>query len=225
MLPAFDNVELIDGHQLLSEVQITERNRHYRATIELAQLILRGRTVEVAAGGVRACGLLFDMSQIFEDFVAHYMVDGARDGLRFRQGSKGRRIFLDEDQRVRLKPDLTFWRRKECVALGDVKYKDIDERGVSNSDVYQLVSYALALGLDQATLVHPGTAETPTIKIAAGTDLVLVEHVDVSQGRRHRSTASRRSDRRSSMARVRRRRRCLKHARGSARCDCGRSRS
>jgi len=62
---------------------------------------------------------------------------------------------LDAAERIRLVPDLTWWDGDRCLFVGDVKYKRIAPDGFLHADVYQLLAYAVALGLRDGLLVYP----------------------------------------------------------------------
>ena len=63
---------------------------------------------------------------------------------------KQRDIYLDIDQRVRLRPDLSWWTRGRCEFVGDVKYKRTVAGKVLHPDLYQLLAYTIATDLPGA---------------------------------------------------------------------------
>lgn len=58
------------------------------------------------------------MNDVFEDFVVTALREalGLSDRV-FRQASKGRNLFLDASQQVRLEPDLSWWDGPGAVLL------------------------------------------------------------------------------------------------------------
>ena len=139
------------------EVRFDRLNGHYREVVTLARLILRQQTIETERGRVRAVGFLMDMNRVFEEFV--------RQALREELGLSDRTfpppgkslpdpIFLDENTRIALKPDLSWWEGGICKFVGDAKYKHIREERVPNADLYQLLAYATALNLPGGLLVY-----------------------------------------------------------------------
>jgi 5-methylcytosine-specific restriction enzyme subunit McrC len=98
---------------------------------------------------------LFDMNVVFEDFV----VVALREQLRlsthtFPQGASGHRLCLDNDRRIRLEPDISWWEGERAVFVGDVKYKRTADALGRNADIYQAMAYAIAADLPGALLIY-----------------------------------------------------------------------
>jgi 5-methylcytosine-specific restriction enzyme subunit McrC len=138
----------------------TRRNQHYRLAVELARVVLAWRSPELAEGGLGALAFSVDMSEVFERFVRRALRQALDlDETQFPGGNACPPLFLDSDNRVRLRPDLSWWRQEECRFVGDVKYKRIkrgrrDRDRVPEADLYQLLAYTVATGLPKATLVY-----------------------------------------------------------------------
>ena len=156
MRAVFVNVTEVDYRPTdLPDIPISPLNAHYRPALALAKLILRSGTVELAAGNVESASFLIDMNQVFEDFV----VVGLREALglteyTFPQEPRGRHLWLDEGQKVRLKPDISWWQGDRCVFVGDAKYKRTTVHGAQHHDIYQALAYALGAGLPSALLIY-----------------------------------------------------------------------
>ena len=132
-------------------------NVRYHTALCLAELILRGASYELDDGtSVQVDGLLLEMWQVFEDFVTLAMTDALRPhGGRCQP--QDRAYHLDRARRVPLKPDLVWYRvdaggREFPAAVLDVKYKL--EKGAGQQDLYQVLAYCTALGLDRGHLVY-----------------------------------------------------------------------
>lgn len=72
----------------------------------------------------------------------------------FPQGAAKRKLRLDEEGDIKLKPDLSWWVDGTCVFVGDCKYKRAVVEGVPKADLYQLLAYTTALDLDDGLLVY-----------------------------------------------------------------------
>jgi len=86
----------------------------------------------------------------------------ARTSRRTAQ-SQHRVGHLDLQKRIRLIPDLTWWRGGTRKAVIDAKYKPLTDQRFPNADAYQMLAYCTALGLDRGYLVYAkdaGEAET-----------------------------------------------------------------
>lgn len=155
--PTFSGVSHIDyqKHHPLPGISSDRLNRHYRPAIELARLILQGASIRQRAGEVTHAAFLVDMNDLFEDFVVVALREALGLSERaFPQGARGRRLHLDEEKRVCLEPDLSWWREGRCQFVGDVKYKREQGSGGRNADLYQLLAYSVATGLPFGLLVY-----------------------------------------------------------------------
>ena len=174
-----DNVSFVEfRHDSVPEVPFDRLNQHYADVVSLSRLILRHGAFESGRGDVRASGFLMDMNEVFQEFVTA--------ALREALGVSGR-VFgerdirtLDEQGRVNLRPDLTWWDGRDCVFVGDVKYKRIDEL-VPNADLYQLLAYATALDLPGGLLVYAeGEREPATYHVRHSGKRLDVVALDLS---------------------------------------------
>lgn len=137
------------------EIRYTRLNGHYRPAVELARLILRSTSYELRHGAVRGTSFLVDMNRVFEDFVVVALREALGVSERsFPQGAKGRQLFLDSDRRISLEPDISWWEGGRCIFVGDVKYKVLPQSRIVHSDLYQLLSYAVAYDLPGGIIVY-----------------------------------------------------------------------
>ena len=156
VLSNLEDVRLVEfSSGALPDVRFDRLNEHYREVVELSRLILRHTTIETRRGSVRATGFLVDMNVVFQEFVTRAL---RRElGLSERTFPSDKRIpkiWLDEGDSVRLKPDLTWWDGHECTFVGDAKYKKVKDDRVPNADLYQLLAYATALNLPGRLLIY-----------------------------------------------------------------------
>ena len=103
-----DNVLLVDYRPKdVPEVKFDRLNEHYRSVVALARLILRHGAFESGRGEVRAQGFLMDMNVVFQEFLTVAL----REVLGVSESAFKERYIneLDEEERIRLKPDLV-WR-------------------------------------------------------------------------------------------------------------------
>ncbi len=151
-----DNVNLVEfPPNAVPEVRFDRLNEHYREAVDLARLILRHASFEAPRGGLRANGFLMNMNDVFQDFVTRAL----RDELNLSENafpSDGRipPLHLDDNRRVRLKPDLSWWDGQVCSFVGDAKYKRVEHANAPNADLYQLLAYATALDLPGGLLIY-----------------------------------------------------------------------
>lgn len=133
------------------EVGFDRLNRHYERVVTLARLILRRGAFETGRGAVRASGFRMDMNEVFQEFVTVALREAL--GLSARVFGEHSADSLDNEDRVPLRPDLTWRDGGRCTFVGDVKYKRADN-GAPNADLYQLLAYATALDLPGGLLIY-----------------------------------------------------------------------
>ena len=102
---------------------------------------------------------------------------------QFPDQPRAHNLFLDTGHRVRLNPDLGLRIDGKWRFIGDVKYKrDSNTGGGFNPDLYQLLAYATAADLPDATLIYAdGPASAPSHQIRHTTTNLHVHHLDLDQ--------------------------------------------
>ena len=162
------------------EVPFDRLNEHYRDVVGLSRLILRHSAFRSDRGKVRAAGFLMDMNGVFQEFVTR----SVREALGVSE-----RVFLernigtlDQEGKVGLKPDLTWWDGEACTFVGDAKYKNVTGERVPNADLYQLLAYITALDLPGGLLIYAQgeEAETATYSVRSSGRRLEVAALDLS---------------------------------------------
>ncbi len=178
-----ENVSLLDFRRRnVPEVRFDRLNEHYRHVVGLARLILLHSEFESFRGDVRASGFLINMNDLFQEFVTQALREALNVSDKTLRDDRGiRRLTLAEENRVQLKPDLSWWDGETCRFVGDAKYKKIIHSSVPNADLYQLLAYATALGLPGGLLIYAqGEAEAATYKIRNTCKQLEVVALDLS---------------------------------------------
>lgn len=168
--------------QQAARIAWTRQNDYYRPLIGLARIIIDASMTELDDGEIPVPGFTVSMPRVFEQFVRTAL--RGRSGFTCTEfpdhpGQHGLR--LDTARRVGLLPDLGVHVDGRWLFVGDVKYKR-DHGSGRDADLYQLLAYATATGLDQATLIYAdGPAEAPAHVVRnTGITLNLV-HLDLAQ--------------------------------------------
>jgi 5-methylcytosine-specific restriction enzyme subunit McrC len=153
---ALERVRHVEYHpRHLPDVTFSRLNSHYRPLILLSKVILRSKSLELGYGEARASGFLLDMNRVFEDFVVAALREALGVSAReFPQGASCPPLYLARDQRVRLRPDVSWWELERLVFVGDVKYKRLTLSGYQNADLYQLLAYCTAAALPGGILIY-----------------------------------------------------------------------
>ena len=152
-------VDMTDGVSLvefaptgLPDVRFDRLNAHYREVVALSRLILRHGAYESGRGAIRAPAFLVDMNAVFQEFVTESLRQAL--GVSTTQFREKPINSLDDENRIRLRPDLTWWDGANCMFVGDAKYKNVSGDRIPNSDLYQLLAYVTALDLPGGMLVY-----------------------------------------------------------------------
>jgi 5-methylcytosine-specific restriction enzyme subunit McrC len=140
------------------------RNQHYRTAHEYARLILRALAVRdiFEASSVPSFTFLFDMNDLFEQFVTRLLTEGlANAGVRVIPQRRNRSAIVHEVTGKPYRtviPDMLLvgWSTESTVfrVPADAKYKLYQEGKIEPGDIYQVFFYAYAF--DRPT---PGTEE------------------------------------------------------------------
>jgi 5-methylcytosine-specific restriction enzyme subunit McrC len=131
---------------------ITRLNERYGASLGLAELILHATSLNAERGGVSSASFVFDMNQVFEDFLTRALEDALRSRVGWLRSQF--RTHLAEGEALTVKPDITWWRDGRCRAVVDAKFKALVNDVMPNGDAYQMLAYCIALGIRRGFLVY-----------------------------------------------------------------------
>jgi 5-methylcytosine-specific restriction enzyme subunit McrC len=167
-----DASALVRG-QPLPTWQPSRLNIRYHSALRLAELVLRGTSVEHIRGTVAVNGFLLAMPRLFEDFVTVALTEELR-----RYGGRVDKptVFLDEARLVRMIPDLVWWRAGAPAAVVDAKYKAEKPAGFPDADLYQMLAYCTALNLPRGHLVYARGNEQPARYVVRHCGVEIVCH-------------------------------------------------
>lgn len=159
----------------------TRQNDHYRQVLGLARAVLENSMADLAGGVVGTVGFTLRLHDVFERFVRTALREAvALTETEFPDSWRGKGLSLAESGQVPLVPDLGVRVGGQWRFVGDVKYKRDDGSG-HESDLYQLLTYATATGLPEATLIY---AQGPRARIAHevrhAQKRLYVRHLDLS---------------------------------------------
>lgn len=145
------------------EVVLDRTDGRWRELLGLARLLLGERFQTTSAGTGQGFSLLFEMSALFESYVARLLAR-ALTGSGLRVVAQGGHLHcLTDGERglFRTKPDILIKRGAETVRILDTKWKRIAARiddpkqGVSQADVYQMMAYGQLYACPRLTLLYP----------------------------------------------------------------------
>jgi 5-methylcytosine-specific restriction enzyme subunit McrC len=150
------------SHRTIRYSPITEG---YRPVVELSLSILNQRPLTTGAtGGRKVFGILLDMAEIWELYIAKLLQLGL-SGFRVVHCGRTREHFrwlfhsaVDEDTLGSLRPDIVIADNQgRLVGLADAKYKTTtpsarNRAGVAREDLYQIASYLSGFGDPESRL-------------------------------------------------------------------------
>ncbi|MFJ3552381.1 McrC family protein [Streptomyces sp. NPDC090114] len=146
-------VTVLGRGRSLPEWRPSRLNARYHHALDLARAVLEDASPEHGPGGLRVEGFLFDMNQLFEDFVTVALREALRGSghlARFQDAHH-----LDEADAIRMKPDFVLYGPESTPrAVADAKYKAEKTGGYPDADLYQMLAYCTALGLRDGHLVY-----------------------------------------------------------------------
>ncbi len=148
-----DNVSPVEfPRNSVPEIHFDQLNEHYKGVVSLSQLILRHSEFEAVRGKIRASGFLMNMNSFFQKFVTQAL----REALGISAHVFGQKSVcsLDEENRVGLRPDLSWWNGSSYLFVGDAKYKKVANESIPNADLYQMLAYTTALDLPVGLLIY-----------------------------------------------------------------------
>ncbi len=158
----------------LNQVIFNRLNERFYPAFQLAQLLLRGLTVQLLAGGQRAIAFVFDMDILFQEFVASLLQTYSRRILLGEwqdfsielQGGVIKKHLIQsphpsEKPMFPLKPDILIGLPGLPKLIIDTKNKSLpikqSHRTVAEGDVYQMLAYATQFRCPSILLLYPHT--------------------------------------------------------------------
>lgn len=135
----------------------TRLNRRYEPSIRLARLLLQLLSPERQAGPTPFPAFLLPMHDVFEKFVANFLIDALAGRPGWRVAAQPR-IYLDRDRLEPGDPDLVLYRDGAPALVIDTKYKAYGDKPTP-ADRNQMFAYCRALGVGEGLLLYPNDAD------------------------------------------------------------------
>jgi len=162
----------------MTTIRYDRLNERYRNVIGLAKLVLEGTSIQYAHGSVSTVRFLVDMNAAFQDFVTAMARRASFNSPITFTAQHSR--WLDTQNRLNVRPDLSWWRGDRCVAVADVKYKATGDQSAPITDIYQMLAYCIVHQLSVAYLIYAqGQAEAWDYEIRRSGVRVVVRTLDL----------------------------------------------
>ena len=169
---AFVDVSVVPINKLPWDWVILDRTNIAWATLlKFARLLLGRRFQTTSTGEEPGVSLLFEMNTLFEEYVGRTLRRAlGGSGLDVRlQAPRDHALAEDNGaRRFATRPDIVVSRNTEHLLIIDTKWKrltgpiDDPQRGVGQSDVYQMMAYSQVYRCDHLMLLYPHHDEIGT---------------------------------------------------------------
>ncbi|MDE0159615.1 MAG: restriction endonuclease [Candidatus Dadabacteria bacterium] len=188
LLGRFDAISDCAADAVMLDQLIFDRlNERYKPVFDQCRYFLDGLFPNVITGKKDCLTLLFDMNRLFEEYVGSQLrKEGRVQGIRTREQGPLKyfaRLENSDEKVFGMKPDFSFINRKnQIVMIADAKWKILDEGeknlAISQTDMYQMGSYASRYGVTSLALLYPMQKNlTERVKIALLGEIGTTLHV------------------------------------------------
>ncbi|MDB4682643.1 McrC family protein [Crocinitomicaceae bacterium] len=149
--PEVKNIQI--NESVLSGIKLNRKTEPYANALNIARLILLNYSPDIKSGKQRMLSLLFDMNQLWEEYVLAM--------LRIKCRDEGNRILVRGQETKpfwssrRIKPDIVIKTDKDVFVI-DTKWKQPPNNGASVNDIRQMYAYSRYWKSTKAMLLYPG---------------------------------------------------------------------
>ena len=150
---------------ILQGVQLNSYFSEYNVVIDLCKMVLEGFVYNHAISSQSHWSLLLPMEYVFEDFIAGFLETHFSKEWTVRYQKSD--MYLTDQKVFQMQHDIFLISREnpKLEIIIDTKYKlrgdyKIDpKRGISQSDLYQMTSYAFRRGCSNILLLYPNESD------------------------------------------------------------------
>lgn len=176
----------------LDSIKLNPVYESYSEIVSICRMILENQIYSPVAYEMKNWTLLFPMEYIFEDFITGFIQD--HFGKDYWVEPQKSNLYLhNEPNTFNLQHDILLTHKitKEEIIV-DTKYKPREKaaasdnkKGVSQTDMYQMISYAYRRGTDKVLLIYPNAIDqqieehTFKVKNARSNEAIKITAIDV----------------------------------------------
>ena len=143
--------------QLFDQIYLNRKTERYSEALDIARLILLNYHPDISKGSNHVLALMFDMNQLWEQFITKMMRRHLSD--RYQVKAQSNKVFWRSDRsRKRLKPDILLIPKDESGAkiVVDTKWKTPSKFHPSDNDLRQIFAYNRLFECQSGVLLYPG---------------------------------------------------------------------
>jgi 5-methylcytosine-specific restriction enzyme subunit McrC len=145
--------DLVVGRKVFERIRFDRKTERYRLALELARMILLNYTPDVRGGNQHVLAILFNMNELFEEYVYRRLKKVKRSGFTV---TRQRWKYFWENRKVR--PDIVVKFQKdedEITYVLDTKWKVLQQVKPSIDDLRQMYVYHRFFGAPRTALLYP----------------------------------------------------------------------
>lgn len=125
------------------------KTKPYETALEIARLIILNFAPNISSGKEKMLALLFDMNNLWEEFVLTKLKSAQMEGFTVRgQDSK---LFWNG---IKIRPDIVL-KKKDATYVIDTKWKNVGNNKISTNDLRQMYVYNRYWSSFRALLLYP----------------------------------------------------------------------
>lgn len=137
---------------VIGRFQYNRLNEDYQQLHQFCRLFLEGASLSEESGPFDFQTFLIDMDKLFERFVTQVLRERALGDMVVRDQV---RVYLGRDHKVPMQPDIVVSEGEATVLVADCKYKRLEPDEFKNHDIYQMLAYCTATGVQRGLLIYP----------------------------------------------------------------------
>ena len=141
---------------LIDRIEYHRLNDSYQPAITLAKLILDYLSFSGTQGSEPFLAYLIDMDVLFQQYLTAILHQGTEKSDYWIKEEEVHS--LDVGKKITIRPDILIYQGDKPCLVVDAKYK----LSAAQEDLYQMLAYCHAVGLNRAVLVHPESETSPT---------------------------------------------------------------
>jgi len=147
-LPSLDDIPVTSD--LFEYIDFDRKNDKYRNALQIAKLLLLNYSPDITSGRNNVLALLFDMQQLFEEYVFRRLQKLSMQSDFFVSRQQSKKFWRSKT----IRPDIVL-KRNGSVYVLDTKWKSLSSINPSATDLRQMFVYNQYFGSQRSVLVYP----------------------------------------------------------------------
>ncbi|MBT7826138.1 MAG: hypothetical protein HN600_06045 [Bacteroidetes bacterium] len=144
-------------YKTFETIKYNRKTERYRAAISLAQLIILNYCPDIKVGRNNVLALLFNMYDLWQEFIYKMLLkDQEKENYTVKYEYQNSMKYWSSTQMrdKSIRPDFIIEKEKQTYVL-DTKWKIINDKGPSDSDLHQMFVYNHHVSANRSMLLYP----------------------------------------------------------------------